>query len=125
MYKRNLYQSKIAPLINTPVIKVITGMRRAGKSCLLKLIMDGLAAHPADAGRIVYINKESLEFDFIRTYESLYAFVKEKFQPLEGPKYLFIDEIQEVHLWEKAVASFFSEGDVDIYITGSDRKSVV
>ena len=120
MYKRNLYQSKIAPLINTPVIKVITGMRRAGKSCLLKLIMDGLAAHPADAGRIVYINKESLEFDFIRTYESLYAFVKEKFQPLEGPKYLFIDEIQEVHLWEKAVASFFSEGDVDIYITGSN-----
>jgi 7-cyano-7-deazaguanine synthase len=49
MYKRNLYQSRIDPLINTPVIKVITGMRRAGKSCLLKLIMDDLAAHQADA----------------------------------------------------------------------------
>lgn len=120
MYKRNLYLKKIIPLINTPVIKVITGMRRAGKSCLMKLIMDELTERQVDSGRIVYISKESLEYDFIRNYKDLYSFVKKKFKSVKGWKYLFIDEIQEIDSWEKAIASFFSEGDVDICLTGSN-----
>ncbi len=120
MYKRNLYLKKISPLINTPVIKVITGMRRAGKSCLMKLIMDELSGRSADARQIVYINKESLEYDFIKDYKSLHSFVKKRFQSLRGQKYLLIDEVQEIHSWEKAVASFFSQGDTDIYLTGSN-----
>ncbi len=120
MYKRNLYLKKIIPLINTPVIKVITGMRRAGKSCLMKLVMDELTERQVDSGRIVYISKESLEYDFIRNYKDLYSFVKKKFKSVKGWKYLFIDEIQEIDSWEKAIASFFSEGDVDICLTGSN-----
>jgi len=120
VYKRNLYLKKIIPLINTPVIKVITGMRRAGKSCLMKLVMDELTERQVDSGRIVYISKESLEYDFIRNYKDLYSFVKKKFKSVKGWKYLFIDEIQEIDSWEKAIASFFSEGDVDICLTGSN-----
>lgn len=120
MYKRKLYLEKIIPLMDTPVIKVITGMRRAGKSCLMKLIMDELTGRGVDSERIVYINKESLEYDFIRDYKSLYSFVREKFSTVDGRKYLFIDEIQEIHSWEKAVTSFFSQGDTDIYLSGSN-----
>lgn len=120
MYKRNLYLKKIIPLISTPVIKVISGMRRAGKSCLMKLIMDELTERQVDSCRIVYINKESLEYDFIRNYKSLHSFVQKKFKSVQGPKYLFVDEIQEIHSWEKAISSFFSQGDIDIYLTGSN-----
>ncbi len=120
MYERNLYLRKIRPLINTPVIKVITGMRRTGKSCLLKLIMEELTACQTDSEHIVYIDKESLEFDFINNYKDMYSFVRKKFESVESPKYLFVDEIQEITSWEKAAASLFSEGDIDIYITGSN-----
>ncbi len=120
MYERNLYLKKIRPLINTPVIKVITGMRRSGKSCLLKLIMEELTARQTDSEQIMYINKESLEFDFINNYKDMYSFVKKGFKSVDGQKYLFVDEIQEIISWEKAVVSLFSEGDFDIYITGSN-----
>jgi predicted AAA+ superfamily ATPase len=76
MHERNLYINRIAPLINTPVIKVITGMRRVGKSCLLKLIIERLLAGNVKTQQIIYINKESLEFDFIRNYQDLHAYVK-------------------------------------------------
>lgn len=120
MYKRNFYLDKIRPLINTPVIKVITGMRRAGKSCLLKLITEELTSHQENSENILYINKESLEFDFITDYRQMYSYVRKKFESVRSPKYLFVDEIQEIISWEKAVASLFSEGDTDIYITGSN-----
>ncbi len=120
MYERNLYIDRIAPLINTPVIKVITGMRRVGKSCLLKLVIERLRAGNAKAQQIVYINKESLEFDFIANYQDLHAYVKKRFADVKGPKYLFVDEIQEIEKWEKAITSFFSDADIDIFVTGSN-----
>ena len=120
MHERNLYIDRIIPLINTPVIKVITGMRRVGKSCLLKLIIERLRAGNVKTQQIVYINKESLEFDFIRNYQDLHAYVKKRFADVKGLKYLFVDEIQEIEKWEKAITSFFSDADIDIFITGSN-----
>lgn len=120
MYKRNLYLNKIKPYINKPVIKVITGMRRVGKSYLLKQIMEDLKAVDIAKKNILYINKESLEYEFIGNYSDLYQYVRSFFNTVTGRKYLFVDEIQEINEWEKAITSFFSEGDFDIYITGSN-----
>jgi len=121
VYKRNLYLKKIMPFINKPIIKVITGMRRAGKSCLIKLIIDSLKEkRTIDSDQILYINKESLDYDFIKDYNDLNNYVKISFKQTQGVKYLFVDEIQEIYNWEKAISSFFSEGDIDIFITGSN-----
>jgi predicted AAA+ superfamily ATPase len=73
MHERNLYIDRITPLLNTPVIKVITGMRRVGKSCLLKLVIERLRAENVKARQIVYINKESLDYDFVRNYQDLHV----------------------------------------------------
>ncbi len=120
MYERNLYLDKVSPYINKPVIKVITGMRRVGKSCLLKLIIEKIKASDNGKESILYINKESMDFDFIQDYKALYKYVKSEFADKNGRKYLFIDEVQEVDKWEKAVSSLFSEGGIDIFITGSN-----
>ena len=120
MYKRNLYIDRIKPYVNKPVIKVITGMRRVGKSYLLRLIIENFKAQKITKDNILYINKESLDYDFIQNYKDLNRYVKEYFKNANGRKYLFVDEIQEIHEWEKAVTSFFSESDFDIYITGSN-----
>ena len=69
--------------MNAPVIKVITGMRRSGKSCLMKLVIAELTAQGVDAKQVLYINKESLEFDFINDYKDLYSFVKKGFKPVD------------------------------------------
>ncbi len=109
--------------MNKPVIKVITGMRRVGKSYLLKLIIESLSARKSiGRGQILYINKESLDYDFIKDYKDLHNYVKASFRHIQGSKYLFVDEIQEIHNWEKAILSFFSEGDIDIFLTGSNAR---
>lgn len=123
MHRRNLYLKKIIPFVNKPVIKVITGMRRVGKSYLLKLIIETLSARKSiGRGQILYINKESLDYDFIKDYKDLHNYVKASFRHIQGSKYLFVDEIQEIHHWEKAILSFFSEGDIDIFLTGSNAR---
>jgi len=123
LYRRNLYLKKIIPFVNKPVIKVITGMRRVGKSYLLKLIIESLSARKSiGRGQILYINKESLDYDFIKDYKDLHSYVKASFRLIQGSKYLFVDEIQEIHNWEKAILSFFSEGDIDIFLTGSNAR---
>lgn len=120
MYKRNLYIEKIRSYIDKPVVKVITGMRRVGKSCFLQLIMNELYARKVPKKSILYINKESLDYDFIQDYRDLNSYVIDSFSGVKGTKYLFVDEIQEIEYWEKAIASFFSGSDFDIYITGSN-----
>ena len=120
MYKRNLYIEKIRPYTDKPIVKVITGMRRTGKSCFLQLIMNELVDRKVAKKRILYINKESLDYDFIQDYKDLNSYVIDSFSRVKGTKYLFVDEIQEIEYWEKAIASFFSDSDFDIYITGSN-----
>jgi predicted AAA+ superfamily ATPase len=118
LYKRDMYLHKIKPFINKPLIKVITGIRRSGKSSFLKMLIEDLQSVPGTG--IIYINKESLEYDYIKTYKDLYDFVKSTIDVNKKRYYLFIDEVQEIDEWEKAVVSFLSDDIADIYITGSN-----
>jgi len=119
MHKRIKYLQKIQPFINKPVIKIITGMRRVGKSFFIKQIINELFLQKIKKSQILYINKESLDFDDIKNYQDLNIYVKKYFEKNKKQKYLFIDEVQEIQDWEKTVVSLFSEG-IDIYITGSN-----
>lgn len=118
MIKRELYLKKIKKFQDKPLIKVITGMRRAGKSTLLNLLAGELKEQGIKEEQIVRINFEAMEFDAIRDYRQLYAYIKERLLP--APMYLLLDEIQQVDSWERAINSLFMEGGVDIYITGSN-----
>ncbi len=122
MIKRKLYLERITPFIGKPVIKVITGIRRCGKSTFLKMICDQLQEKGVKPGNIVLINKDSLEFDFIRNYQDLHRYVNKKFKNLKGEKFLFIDEVQEIESWEKAVAGFLADHTADLFITGSNSR---
>jgi hypothetical protein len=120
MFERKRYSQKIAPFINKPVIKVISGMRRCGKSSFLKLLMKQLEDSGTASRDILYINMELMEFSDLTDSKSLYKFIKEKLKKNRRKKYLFIDEIQEVNGWEKAINSILAEDLADIYITGSN-----
>jgi len=95
-------------------------MRRVGKSYFIKQLINELHENKVTDEQIVYINKENLKFNFINDYLDLFNYVNKKFEKLDTYKYLFIDEVQEITNWEKAISSFFSEEDIDIYITGSN-----
>lgn len=119
MVNRNLYLKKIINFRDKPLIKVITGMRRVGKSTLLLLYADYLQRQGVPAEDIVIINFESMEYDEIDNYRKLYALVKNRIE-LKEKVYLLLDEIQQVKQWEKAVNALLLEGQTDIYITGSN-----
>jgi len=119
MYTRNEYLDRIAPFIGKPVIKVITGLRRSGKSCLLQQIAQRLRErHGAAAEDIVAIDKESLEFQDLRDANGLNAFVKRRRGRSGRKLYLLVDEVQEIAAWEKAIVSLAKPGDTDIFLTG-------
>ena len=120
MIKRNLYLEEIKKYINKPIIKVITGMRRSGKSMILKLIQEELENTGIVKENIIYINFESLIFMDIKDFEALYKHIIEKTSDKKEKIYILLDEIQEVKGWEKAINSFLVDLDVDIYITGSN-----
>lgn len=122
MLQRNQYLDAILPFIDKPVIKTITGVRRSGKSTFLQQIMDILETKNVSSNRFIYINKELLEFDSIKNYIDLHTYVKNHIKNSNEKFYLFIDEIQEIESWEKAVASFLAEKRTDIYITGSNAR---
>lgn len=105
--------------LEKPIIKVLTGMRRVGKSTILNMFSHEICENDKEYVPLM-INMESLEFSFIRDYNDLNLYVKEKFNGIKSKKILFIDEIQEIQNWEKAISSFLSNGIADIYITGSN-----
>uniref|UniRef100_A0A832D0M4 ATP-binding protein n=1 Tax=Ignavibacterium album TaxID=591197 RepID=A0A832D0M4_9BACT len=119
LIKRDFYIEKLKIFLDKPVIKVITGMRRVGKSTILLSLMEELKQN-LDEKNIIYINKESLEFDFIQNYESLYKYIKSLLPNNREKKYVIIDEIQEILHWEKAILSIYTEKLADIIITGSN-----
>ena len=121
MIKRDLYLEKIINFRDQPLIKVITGMRRSGKSSLLDLYEAYLQEKQVPADHIIHLNFEWMQLDAIRDYRQLYQFLQEKIQG-KNPVYLLLDEIQQVDGWEKAVNSLFSEGKCDIYLTGSNAR---
>lgn len=119
MIQRTLYLNKIIEFIDKPFIKVITGIRRSGKSSLLFLLKEEILRRGIHEKQIVAINFESFNYTEITDGKQLYAFVKQQIKP--GTKcYILLDEIQEVTEWEKAVNSFMIDFDADVYITGSN-----
>ena len=121
MIKRDLYLNKLKPLVNDPLIKVITGMRRVGKSTLLLLLQEKLKLAGVSDKQFISINFELMDFEALKTPKSLHDFIG--FQIVNNEKYyLFLDEIQEVSGFEKVVNSINLKYDVDIYITGSNSK---
>lgn len=121
MIKRDLYINKLKPLINDPLIKVITGMRRVGKSTLLLLIQEELKLAGVSDEQFISINFELMDFEALKTPKSLHDYIGS--QIVNNKKYyLFLDEIQEVNGFEKVVNSINLKYDVDIYITGSNSK---
>ena len=119
MHNRDLYLNKLTSFKDKPLIKVITGMRRCGKSTLLDLFSDYLIRDNIHTENIIRMNFESLEFDDIKNYKDLYLYVKERIQK-NKKTYILFDEIQQILNWEKAVNSFLVDFDVDMYITGSN-----
>ena len=117
-FKRALYINRILPFVDTQIIKVIVGQRRVGKSYMLYQLIDEILSKDVDAD-ILYINKELYEFDGIKNYSDLIQYVRQKRNKKEKC-YLFIDEIQDIELFEKALRTFFAEGCYDIYCTGSN-----
>jgi predicted AAA+ superfamily ATPase len=110
---------RIRPFIDTQLIKVITGQRRVGKSYLLYQLMDEIKSNRPEAD-ILYINKELFEFDGMKDYADLIRHVRENRKTPMDKCYLFIDEIQDIQSFEKALRTFFAENDYDIYCTGSN-----
>ena len=121
MIIREKYLSKIRPFYDVDLIKVITGIRRSGKSVILTQIIDEIKNKKVDNNHTIYINFESKEYSFIKNDDDLYEYVKEKIKDDEK-YYLFFDEIQNVEKWELVINSFKSDykEKVSIFITGSN-----
>jgi len=122
MNPRTLFVNQLFKYIDLPMIKIITGVRRCGKSYLLKLLERELILKGVHKENIIRINFESLIFDEIKDYQSFNRYVIEQAKQLSGKVYLLFDEIQDVDQWEKAIRSFAVELDCDIYITGSNAR---
>ena len=122
MIKRETYMSRIRPFIDGELIKVLTGIRRSGKSVMLKLIQEELLARGVDSGQIISLNFESMSNARLCSAAALHEYVMAQAAQISGRVYLFFDEVQEVAEWEKCVNSFRVELDCDIYITGSNAK---
>ncbi len=120
MFARKLYFEKIEPFVDKPVIKLITGMRRCGKSSFFKLLMQRLQNQGVKKSHIIYISMELMDFSFISDHKILYDYIVKNLAKGKTKKYLFIDEVQEIPGWEKAVNSILAEGLADIYLTGSN-----
>ena len=121
MIERKEYLAQLMDYKDTKTVKVVTGMRRCGKSSLLVLFMQKLLEEGTREDCITYINFESLKFDEYKDYLKLYQYIAARIKTGEK-NYIILDEIQEVDAWEKAVNSLLVDyvSDVDIYITGSN-----
>ncbi len=121
MIYRKLYMEKILPFIDTPFVKILTGVRRCGKSTILNMLKEKLRENKIPEEQIISYNFDSLEYEDIDTASKLYREVKSRLA--KGKKtYIFLDEVQEIDNWEKAVNSFMVEFDADIYVTGSNSR---
>ena len=124
MTKRELYIEKIKPFIDKDIIKVLTGIRRSGKSVMLKLIMEELKQNGIDEKQFININFENLINRELTTADKLHKYILKKASEIKKKCYIFLDEIQEVKDWEKCINSLRvnEEYNFDIYITGSNAK---
>lgn len=122
MIKRESYMKKIRPFINSDLVKVLTGIRRCGKSVMLDLIKQELLQQGVTPQQLISYNFENMSFARLCNAQALHDEIINKTQALTGKIYLFFDEIQEVKDWEKCINSLRIELNCDIYITGSNAK---
>ena len=122
MIKRESYLKQIEPFIGCDLIKVITGIRRCGKSVILQLIREKLRDSGIAAKQIISFNFEDMQYSHLCGAEALHREILRLTKKLRGKVYLFFDEIQEVTDWEKCLSSLRVKLDCDIYITGSNAK---
>lgn len=120
MIYRPSYVDKIMAYVDTPFVKILTGVRRCGKSTILKMIMSKLRERGIPEPRIVSYCFDSMEYEDM-TAKQMYSELKSRVSP-EGKTYFFLDEMQEIKGWEKVVNSLSSDYDVDLYITGSNSR---
>ncbi len=121
MINRPLYVDRIMAYVDTPFVKILTGIRRCGKSTILKLIMEKLEKERGvSAERIISMRFDSMEYEDMSA-KDIYAAMKEKILP-EGRTYFFLDEVQEITGWEKVVNSIATDYNVDLYVTGSNSR---
>lgn len=119
LLQRTEYLNKLIAFKDKQLIKIVTGVRRCGKSTLLGIYQDWLKSQGVEAGQIIDINFEDLDFEDLTDYKKLYAYLKER---LSGDKmtYIFLDEVHHVDEFPKVVDSLYIKKNVDIYITGSN-----
>ena len=118
MIKREMYLNRLIDSKDTEFIKVITGVRRSGKSTLLLMFKEYLLNNGINEKNIIYINFESVIYDEINDYKKLYQYIKDSLA--KGKNYILLDEVQNVDKWEKSINGLNIDFDVDIYITGSN-----
>ena len=122
MIKRERYMERIRPFIDGELIKVMTGIRRSGKSVMLELIRNELITRGINSDQFIVYNFEDMRNAHLCTANALHDEILSRIENIAGKAYLFFDEIQEVTNWEKCINSFRVEFDCDIYITGSNAK---
>lgn len=122
MIKREMYMNRIRPFIGNELIKVMTGIRRSGKSVMLELIKEELMLSGISKEQFISINFEDMRYAGLCTARALHDEIMKRGSSMTGKIYLFFDEIQEVTDWEKCINSFRVELDCDIYITGSNAR---
>lgn len=122
MIQRDLYMEQIRPFIDKDIIKVMTGIRRCGKSVMLKLIQDELISEGKDQKNMLFLNFESKLLPFHKTVNDTFNYIKDFILASKEKKYLFLDEIQDLDNWEDMINALMIDFDVDIYITGSNAK---
>lgn len=119
--RRDLYIDRLCEFIDKPFIKVITGIRRSGKSMILSLLKEELQKRGVEKDYILYLNFESFNYSDIRTADKFYAYIKSQITD-KRRYYILLDEIQEVSQWEKAVDAIMVDFPADLYITGSNSR---
>lgn len=122
MVQRESYIEQIRPFMDKDIVKVLTGIRRCGKSVMLELIQSDLLDSGVGKEQIFSINCESKSVDYIKDVDTVYEVIRDFVSHNNGKTYLFIDEIQELSGWETMINSCMIDFDVDIYITGSNAK---
>ena len=120
---REKYISKIKPFINKPVLKILTGMRRVGKSSLLHIIKNEILKDVADENKI-YINFEATNLLSINNANSLLEYLKPLLEDVKGKVYFFFDEIQVIDGWEEVISDLKHNRDYDIFLTSSNKKLI-
>ncbi|OGV18704.1 MAG: hypothetical protein A2X47_05575 [Lentisphaerae bacterium GWF2_38_69] len=121
MFERNSYLNKITPHINKHIVKILTGMRRTGKSVIIRLLIKHIKEKYLIQDRsILVIDKDLKDFDSIKNHNDLNAHIDDYFKGCKGIRYIFIDEVQLIENWQLSINSYLKSDQYDIYITGSN-----